>query len=733
MEGFPQHQSLSRLGHVEFLEIDEEDVDTKGLHAHVLSPAARHSLLSDRHPWTSSLNTNTPIPLNAETLLEDLHHLSPGVAKNFASKVAASVNENLVFKLINDVRHAGNEKSYIAMSYCWKKVHHEVPRTEVSPVGDLPFGWVKTVERFPLPVGEALFQAVLRERVVGEGLWFDQVCIDQQDEIEKATAIGAIDSIYRNARTVVVALDDISIDEDEAAFLHHYLDQYSQSDLPNNQQPNSGLNPPFMHRHTLFHSFFERILSSIWFERAWCAHEMRMGRSHVFLVPCTSNEDDESFTFIRFTGAFFLHMLLLASELKGGNSSQTQKLRTLLELFARRSILDERDAITLLSPGTNFTPIPNSISFVPMIPDIFKLKAGGNPRLPEHLRRLDANRDRISIALNDAGLPLVLKPSSPLQRPTIEHECLRQLLLIGLAARDPVTLCTTGTPLQLHDGSVSWLCRPTPLDVPLRHRGLPRISSNANPITQGSDGRAEYVQLDLLFLDLPHRTHPNPHFPTHIQRARAFVDVCIQYQLPCASTMWSSWQVHGHERAAGMQNIFAQTLACCYDCGPQWLLDVSTSLQPNSQSTGLTPQMVDTLCNPRSIIHTYVRTTEGHEASTLLLDFLSLLITRGIPWASGATERSHGPLITSLLFAPFRDSKTLLVAVPDALISTHYSELARAWILVPMSGYTASSRQMVSWTLQGKAVLFGGRSFGVGLEGVDPGMRRCHRVFGGRG
>jgi hypothetical protein len=782
MEGIPNYhtQTCPRFEHAEFLEIDEEDLDTSNLHAHLLSPTSQHSLLSDQHPRD---DPDGESHIDASSLLQSLHHLAPNVAKSFAPKSTSS--DALIFKLINDIDVHEEEQSYIALSYCWKKVNHEVPRREESMPGDLPFGWVKTVEKFPLPVSSQMFEAVLREREQGEGLWFDQVCINQEDEVEKATAIGAMDSIYRNARTVVVALDDISVEEEEASFLRHYLDHYSYSDLPANQQPNKGLNPPFMQRHTVFQSFFERILSSIWFERAWCAHEMRMARSHVFLLPCVSDEDDEIFTFIRFTGAFFLHMLLLASELPSLDSALQTRLRTLLDLFVRQSILDERFAITLHNPSAKFSQLPETTSFVPSIAEIFKQKAGGNPRLPEYLRRLDANRDRISIALNSAGIPLTLKPSSPLQRPSIEDECIRQLLLIGLAARDPVTLCTTGTPLQLHDGSISWLCRPTSLDIPRGVQSLPSFPESGTPITQGSDGKAEYVQLDLIFLDLPHRNQPNPMFPTHIQRARAVVELCVQYQPPCSSGIWNTWQGvgAGNARAEGLKNVFAQTLACLFDCGAQWILDVSTSLQTPSQphspaqQQGLTTQMVEILCNTHLIIANYIQMSEGHQAFTLLLDLLATLITRGIPWASGATERTHGPLVISLptpttstssssspaytttltssptyplqhplqpvyspisptlisppkalIFAPFTHSKTLLVAVPDALISSSYAELARAWILVPMSGYTSSLRQMVSWTLQGKGVVFGAGGFSGGLERVRE--RRCHRVFG---
>jgi hypothetical protein len=788
MEGMANDhtQYIPHLDQASFLEIDEEDLDTSNLHARILSPSARHSLLLDKYPPTPHGESH----IDASSLLQALNRLAPSVADSFALKSASL--DALTFRLINDIDVQGEEQSYIILSCCWNNANHEAPRREESMPGDLPFGWVKTVERFPLPVSSQMFEAVLRERGQNEGLWFDQVCINQEDEFEKATAIGAIDTIYQNARTVIVALDDIPVNEEEAAFLSQYLDQYSYSDLPANQRENRGLSTSLMQRHTLFQTFFERVLSSIWFERSWCAPEMRMGRSHVFLLPCISEEDDGIFKFIRFTGAFFLHMLLLAAELPSLSSAHHAQLRSLIDVFARQSLPDEHTIDSIHGPTAMFTQPPEITSLVPVIAKVFEQKADGNQRLREHLRNLDAERDRISMVLSSAGLPIVLNPSSPSQHPCTEDECLRQLLLVGLAARDPVTLCTTGTPLRLQDGFVTWLSRPTNLDVPGGGEKLARFPEDLTPITQGSDGRAEYVQLDLIFLNLPHRSQPNPLFPTHILRARAVVELCIQYRLPCSSEIWAAWQGSGnvHARSDGAKNAFAQTLACLFDCGPQWLLAVSTSLQSSShppsptRRQGLTPRMVEILCNPHLIIENYIQMSEGHHAFTLLLDLLATLITCGIPWASGATELTHGPLIVclptpttssasasssplynltshpspaclrtslqqpdqsvyspslpqsppslptkALIFAPFKHSKTLFVAIPDALTSKSYRELARAWILVPTGGYMSNPLQAVNWTLQGKSVIFGAGGFESGLE-RGGGKRRCHRVFG---
>ncbi|KAF2689948.1 hypothetical protein K458DRAFT_412794 [Lentithecium fluviatile CBS 122367] len=749
----PSFQAPLRAAHCDFLEVFEDDLDTSNLHARFVSPVVRQRLLAERQPWAPS---HVKLSADAETLLADLGRLAPSVAKDFVTK--HSISASLPFRLINDIAFDGEEESYIAMSYAWNKANQDTPRKMVSPVGDLPFGWVRTVEQFPLPTSRGMFQAVLDERRPGEGLWFDQVCIIQEDKNEKAVAIGAMDIIYKNARTVVVALDDITATGDELFFLEQYIQQHAFAGSQPNYQPNRALNPPFMQQQPLFSSFVTRVLSSIWFERAWCAHEMKMGRSHVFLVPCIPDDEDEGvYTVIRFTGTFFLHLLVLANEDTTILPPQRTQIRSLLEHFGRKSLIAERDALAAHSPNdTKYTSLSEPASLIPTVAEIFRMKAGGNPRLPEYLKRLDANRDKASIALNIAGLPLALRAASPLQRPTIEEECLRQLLVVGVAARDPVALCTTGAPLKLHDGSISWLCRPTTLDLPsIYQKSPPRFPETANPITQGSDGRAEFVQLDLVFLDLPHRNQPNTNFPAHVNRARELVELCIQYQIH-SHMLWNTCLAPDHVRAPAMQNIFIQSLACALECGAEWFLDATSHFQP-STNTSLNIQTLSTLFNPQLLLQQFIHYPAAHTTLSSLLEALASLITYGIPWASGATERTHGPLIITappssassspypnhipnpysphipaprkaLIFAPFLHSKTLLVAVPDAVKGADYKGLARGWILTTRNPYTGSPQPMVSWELRGKSVVFGGGGFVADLGSAFD--SRNHRVYG---
>ena len=54
--------------------------------------------------------------------------------------------------------------------------------------------------------------ALIDELWPGEGMWIDSLCIEQEDEKEKAVAIAAMDLVYRNARAIIVALEDIEQD-----------------------------------------------------------------------------------------------------------------------------------------------------------------------------------------------------------------------------------------------------------------------------------------------------------------------------------------------------------------------------------------------------------------------------------------------------------------------------------------------------------------------------------------
>lgn len=168
-------------------------------------------------------------------------------------------------------------------------------------------------------------------------------------------------------------------------------------------------------------------------------------------------------------------------------------------------------------------------------------------------------------------------------------------------------------------------------------------------------------------------------------------------------------------------------------------------------TTTMDQQSIEMLLNPHLLVQNYILLPEGQSALSFLLSFLSTLITSGIPWGSGVSERSHGPLIVTgpaasttydgnfpvqgfggkaIIFAPFEHSKTLLVAVPADVKEAHYDSLARGWVLTSMNPYTGSPKPTVSWTLQSKGVIFGDGNFSMALERRGELEVRNHRVYG---
>lgn len=94
---------------------------------------------------------------------------------------------------------------------------------------------------------------------------------------------------------------------------------------------------------------------------------MRLGSNHVFLVPCTSSGND-SYTFIRFTSVFFHHILMLSSEVMSSTPGhQTRKQ----QLFGRRALIYEREALIAQNPRTKFPSLPEPFIYVTMIADVF--------------------------------------------------------------------------------------------------------------------------------------------------------------------------------------------------------------------------------------------------------------------------------------------------------------------------------------------------------------------------
>ncbi|KAH7094316.1 hypothetical protein FB567DRAFT_509989 [Paraphoma chrysanthemicola] len=332
--------------------------------------------------------------------------------------------DQLVFRLVNKrLVEEEAEESYIALSYRWTKPAEAFV--------------AKDGNELVSPISEVMFQAVLAERnSPREGLWYDQACIDQHNEEEKATSIGAMDSIYSSARKVVVALDDVILDPAETILIEN-----SHIDWDDTQRFRLGYYEALCrgaHRDALadlvkevpeMGTILQKIYKSECFERAWCNHEIRLARDLIFLAHCSDSTITGNRRCVRMPIAFLMVARCL---IKHFDFETIEKL----DENSRRSasyLEYKMDWHQYDMPYGAPTPTPReALDLIAALLHIWDLKAGGNPELPHELRILDANLDRVSIVLNASGLDLSLDVRTKEQiKQATQQACSRLVAAVG--------------------------------------------------------------------------------------------------------------------------------------------------------------------------------------------------------------------------------------------------------------------------------------------------------------
>ena len=216
-------------------------------------------------------------------LLEAITQQDPDIAAFLGLKSIAVQSTPLRFVMLEGAADAADISicSYIAISYCW-------PKASPPQLSTWPFSAAMV----------AAINAELHSDL--EGVWIDQLCINQDNEAEKAVAIGAMDVIYKRARLVVILLEDIVLNIRKFVTLQTWNDTYEeegpwQGDW---QIDVAGTFPTLVR-------ILWKIYSSRWFTRAWCTHEYLVGVDHIFLLNSSDNG------IIRITSALLIELTLL--------------------------------------------------------------------------------------------------------------------------------------------------------------------------------------------------------------------------------------------------------------------------------------------------------------------------------------------------------------------------------------------------------------------------------------
>lgn len=668
-------------------------------HVHGLGKDTQNTLLRD------SLASIAHQSVEASSTLGRLGRIDPSIASMFSVKADNVEAMNMRLHSCNSNRQTFS--SYIALSYCWRKKPEVEPSTGSS--------------EYPLPISSSLFRALLTEcQSESEGVWCDQICIDQDNEFEKRVAISLMDVVYREARCVVVALEDFTINEAEETFLREYIQSYNGMNLNDQTRriPRLRDKPPSDRSLLILHELYEKILRSRWFTRAWCAHELRMGKQHAFLVRCTDNSGRPA-TVFRFDGGFLIHMICLAIEIPGQSNLTSIKVKL-------------REQMTVIDGISKRGQLNNHLD---AFSHIFKFDAGGDPKLPQQLRELDANRDKLTIVLNSIGSGLKLNyplPEGMFKLLATHIGCFHIISLLALAANDPAVLCTSGEALLPGNslGRFSWLRWPGMHDEDnMALEGRARIDSSRMLIN--SRPETQTIQLDLVLLGETLKTEQT--LSTYIRKAEELIQYCIDNDVGDKGERFYNWRQLVRLDAEVYQK-YTQIVACILQCGLPWILD-AVRLCGNSFAFHQAVEVAfplssrycavpDDICNPQ-----YLERSKGYQQVDIVLKFAYYIFDKCLhrPWSSE-------PVVpwTPYIFSPSSKETYLIfsksnigitAAIPTSLLEDDFADLPRVWLL---------SQEVVGditrFALQGRS-----RIFGPSLSRVASSQRvRNLMVFGPR-
>lgn len=714
---------------------------------------------------------------SSSKLLRNLRDLSPTIAKDHEQKLAAL--QRLKFRLImpggDRILESPSEISYIAVSYRWPhrdtrergtayNIHSETPDLEARPA---------STKMHDLPFSPILYKALLSERASpNEGIWIDQLCINQDDKVEKKRTIPAMDLIYGRASVVVVILGDVCLNQAEfkaigdmaediresnAGFVNRVgaacmrvirqqaaigpgdsfepsawpfdptadelisIEDYARGDetgLANSSFPPIGGSPSGeelssdkMHA---FNSLACKILSAEWFQRAWCNHEFRTSRKHIFLIRAESTTQDTRPCVVRFTTPFLFELLLrLGDESLSQDQLSTKEITYHYLLRLKSTAMGDDVAQGAVGEG-----------WLRAYTNISRFAAGGDPKIKDvMLQKKYATRDKYTILLNTTRKGISYKGSI-----MSEEESCRNLLAVALAARDPTALCTTGQWLRL-GRRWSWMQQPTDSDFVgssnktiYKYPPMPESKMILDP-----SSKSRWISLDLCVIhqdSFSTSTEEQNLRQRALHWAQMFIDICIELRIGPLDDLGTAWAnlIAFHRALLYHRNSLISTLAGCIAFGREWFararipLDAS-QLDPGKREAALTSLDHFSLDSTADETKAHLNQADGRKAAETILQLIMRMILAGIPtysiYLSGRTPSVWQPMfITSrvgrkvLIYVPHDPAisqlSNLAIAIPAALLSDSYGGLSRVWLL---RKHEEKGREC--WELVYKTRLFG--------------------------
>ncbi|KZL73727.1 O-methyltransferase family 2 [Colletotrichum tofieldiae] len=558
-------------------------------------------------------------------------------------------------------------RQYLAVSYSWH-----------NPT------WSMTSSFGVWPIGERFAAAILAQRGhPREGVWIDQVCINQCDEGEKQQAVACMDVVYRSCRKLVVLLEDVELTEAEAEVCKRCDAFYPVYDFDKHTHNENEI--------TYLISMFNKIVAARWWQRAWCFHEF------VIAEPWTYKRHSYSHTtaFVMGVGNkstiavswLTLQGILVAVKLRLDHKTpQGDQLDPLLVILQDHTspLLDDHDrqagAITA--------------SFIAR----FDAVAQKGCLLPG---------DRLSVYLNLIGLSLAYFRST---EPTADEACYLATML-SLAAGEKMSLITTKQePLKIN-GKKSWLARSRAYaDTTLSKFTLGGIKGIHSISTHK-------LEIDLVLFESPLRECTEAElattytiFPDIIKSAPLTLKVRMgQFPRfksdkdldPYRRRFLASIIAGGHNLARRLWAQIDQEIVQLDNKG------LFVDFAPNEDLRLNATVFLDALAKnrPKDLDISY-RVTDG--AALALLTWIT--DPRSFYWASvlpqriSCTRDGEQALVTVVDFSEefFKNRDNIRLAVPTDLLQKG-SALTRAWFLVSVK----NEQGIAAWKVMGNALLLG--------------------------
>ncbi|KAL8720121.1 MAG: hypothetical protein Q9225_002966 [Loekoesia sp. 1 TL-2023] len=539
--------------------------------------------------------------------------------------------------------------SFIALSYCWHSASWDTDRD----VDNLP----ATATNFAWPIAKSMVKALLLERrSSNEGIWIDQCCINQDDPQEKSRTIGFMNLIYKQARVVVVALEDVVIDQAESVFLESLMKKCSSLRPPN---------PGILLEETAVHHI-----------------------NHVFLIGVNTLGHNQP-KVLRLTLLFLASLVTVITSYDyfGAKDRHHRDLVAHLQTISQRGFLH-----IILNPfGLGAAYNLDDLEDDPSTQSYMK-------SLVETLRNCSkfgatVAADRLAITLNVVGSELYYKgPERP------EHECGLLLSVAALAAGDPTVLCCSGPKYELPDqsGKYAWLQRPESLDF----AGIAGRQGTHRRLYYVPSFTLEQITLDFFQVASTLDTSIQSASEPFLTRARWYIDGCIEM-----SKIDHVFQLGG--TLADKKATKVELLACALECGPQWINKAAAAKTSADYPDPDLERAIEVFISISSMQRNFQELTEEHRdlyemlidfVETLTLDYVSPIGTPA--WAPAWVSIGPGEMDRLLFMCP-ADGQQYIAVIPTLLQHTDYTNCKRMFMLKTVP------RTPDFWTVIGKSLVFG--------------------------